>query len=165
MLAYRRHTIMILVSKYTFLTLANPMGAFSNVYSWWSSCKPRWPPQILSFSLIIGLHLKSSYYELEIQTLVLKTVYNYVTIDYSDEICDTLPKVRNMIKYEVTEWWRGDFYFGPDSHLLWPRLMICGILLTFWVQQCQWVYLQVCSYRPFVNPIWLPLNISLIKLT
>ena len=32
-LAYRRHTIMILVSKYTFLRLANPMGTFSNLHS------------------------------------------------------------------------------------------------------------------------------------
>ena len=52
MLAYRRHTIMMLASKYTFLTLANPMGTFSIFYSWRSSCKPIWPPQNLSFSLI-----------------------------------------------------------------------------------------------------------------
>ena len=55
---------------------------------------------------------------MEIQIILPKTVSKYVTSNYSDDIYDILPKVRNIMKYEVTEWWRGDFNFGPDSHLL-----------------------------------------------
>ena len=35
-----------------------------------------------------------------------------------------------MMKYEVTECRRGDLHFGSDS-LRWPKLVILGILLTF----------------------------------
>ena len=50
---------------------------------------------------------------------------------------DMLRKVRNMMKYEVTECRRGDIHFGPDFHLLWLRLVVCG-------QQSQEIYFQVC---------------------
>ena len=36
-----------------------------------------------------------------------------------------------MMKYEVTEGRRGDFHVGPDSHLVWLRLVVFGVLLTF----------------------------------
>ena len=84
-------------------------------------------------------------------------------MNYSDDIYGILPKVRNMLKYEVTECRRGDFHFGPHSHLLWPRLVILGILLTF--LRARDIFFSLYGYRAFVNPKWLPLNISLIQLT
>ena len=68
--------------------------------------------------------MKRANYELEIQIIIPVTVYDYVTINYSDAIIDILPKARNMIKYEVNECRWGDFHFGPDSHLLYNRLVI-----------------------------------------
>ena len=65
-----------------------------------------------------------------------KTATNYVTINYSDDIYDLLAKVTH-VKYEGTECRRGDFHFGPDSHLLCLRLVILGLQLTLCVQQCQ----------------------------
>ena len=59
------------------------------------------------------------------------TANNYVTINYIDVIYDLLPKVTHVMKYEGTECRRGDFQFGPDSHLLCFRLVIFGIQLTF----------------------------------
>ena len=35
-----------------------------------------------------------------------------------------------MMNYDLTECRMGDIHLGPDSHLLWPSIVILGILLT-----------------------------------
>ena len=52
-----------------------------------------------------------------------------------------------MVKYEVTECKRGDFHFGPDSYLLWLRLLLLGILLTVWGQQSQEFVLLQATFK------------------
>ena len=43
--------------------------------------------------------------------------------------------------------------------------MIFGILLTFlWATKSRDIFSNVYGYRAFVNPKWLPLNLSLIKI-
>ena len=53
--------------------------------------------------------------------IILKTVYKYTTINYSDKTYDILFKVTHMMKYEVTECRMGVFHFRLNSHLLWLR--------------------------------------------
>ena len=76
-----------------------------------------------------------------------------------------IPKVRNMMKYELAECKRGDFYLGPDSHLSWPSIVILGILLTLLrATNSRDIFPSLYGCRAFVNPKWLPLNRSLIKI-
>ena len=72
---------------------------------------------------------------------------------------DILPKVRNMTKYEVTDYRRGGFHFGKDSHLVWPRLVVLCILLTVLrATKSRDIFASLYGYRAFVNRKWLPLN-------
>ena len=65
---------------------------------------------------------------------------------------DILLNVRNMMKYELTECRRGDFHLGPYSHLLWPSIVIFGILLTLLrATNSRDIFKGVYGYREFVS--------------
>ena len=56
------------------------------------------------------------------------------------------------MKYEVTECRRSDFHFGPDSHLVWNRLVILGILLpVLRATKPTDIFSSSCGSRAFVN--------------
>ena len=58
-----------------------------------------------------------------------------------------------MMKYELTECRRGDSNLDPDSHLLWPSVVILGILLTLLrATNSRDIFSSLCGYRAFVNP-------------
>ncbi len=96
--------------------------------------------------------------------ITLKTVYKYIAINCSDDTYDILPNVTHIMKCEVTECRMGAFNFGPDSHLLWLRDF--GYHTNFFREtKSRDTFSSLYGYRPFINPKWLPLNLSLIKLS
>ena len=48
-------------------------------------------------------------------------------------------------------------YYGIDSCDFWYSTNVLSAAMSMGI------FTSVYGYRPFVNPIWLPLNISLIK--
>ena len=71
-----------------------------------------------------------------------------------------------MMKYQVTVCRRVDFYFCQYSNLLWPRLVNFGIPQSFLGEtKSRDIFSNGYGYRAFVNQKWLPLNLSLIKVT
>ena len=77
-----------------------------------------------------------------------------------------LPKVRNMMKYDLINCRRGDFNLGPDYHLSWPSIVILDILFNLLrTTNLIDILSSLYGYRAFVNPKRLPLNRSLLKLT
>ena len=71
-----------------------------------------------------------------------------------------------MIYYEVTGCRTSDFNVGPDSHLLWPRLVIFGIILTFLrATQSRDIFSNVYGYRDYLCKSKMAgFKLSLIKL-